>query len=529
MQTTGRSLQVGVGVALSLVLGSLIWAWASASGAQGTGIQTRAVTVNVAQLVPVHPIRGGFAGLSLEYTTVMAYAGTDPAAVDPVFEQLVRNISPGQRPVIRIGGDTTDWTWWPVPGVSRPPWVRYTLNARWMAVTRAFSDAVHARLLPGLNLEANSRAVVAAEANAMLGGLGPKAIVALELGNEPELYGSFSWYRTRSGRKVRGRAKGYDFARFARDFRTVATGIPARIPLAGPGTGGEPKWTNPLARFLDQEPRVDVVTMHRYGLNGCLRLVPISALVSDDAQRGLALSVAPETRIAHAHHAQLRVEEMNTVACGGQRGVSNTFAAALWLLDTLFEAARVGVDGVNVHTNPPGANVAATASLQHSTIPSHQKSPGLNSLFDFHQVGDQWQGSVRPEYYGMMMFAQAAPAGSRLLTTSQSPHTGTLHTWATRAPNGKIRIVLINESLRQPLLVKIGTAAANGRATLERLSAPSLSATSGTTLGGHGFGRSTTTGSLPAPVQITIAPSGRTYAVRLPATSAAMITFRAPA
>ncbi len=43
---------------------------------------------------------------------------------------------------------------------------------------------------------------------------------------------------------------------------------------------------------------------------------------------------------------------MNSVTGGGAKGVSNTFASALWALDTLFELAQAGVSGVNVHTFP---------------------------------------------------------------------------------------------------------------------------------------------------------------------------------
>jgi hypothetical protein len=73
------------------------------------------LTIGAATKAPaIHP---GFLGLSLEYRTVEAYAGTDPAALDPVFLQLVRNINPNQRPVIRVGGDSTDWAWWPTASV----------------------------------------------------------------------------------------------------------------------------------------------------------------------------------------------------------------------------------------------------------------------------------------------------------------------------------------------------------------------------------------------------------------------------
>jgi len=517
-----------IAVCVGLVAVSVMSGWGGLSGARGAQIDIRRVVVSVGGLSATHAIRAGFAGLSLEYTAVVAYAGKDPSAVDPVFEQLVRNIAAGQRPVLRIGGDTTDWTWWPVPGMTRPPWVRYTLNDRWLGVMRAVSRAVHARLIPGINLEANSRRVAAAEARALLSGLGRSSIEAFELGNEPELFSHFSWYRTPAGRHVRGRRRGYDFAAFARDFSKLAAALPARIPVAGPGTGGGPAWTDPLPGFLHREPHLRVVTMHRYGLNGCSHLVAIAALISEEAQRGLAMSVETPTRIAHAHHIPLRVEEMNTVACDGQAGVSNTFAAALWLLDTLFEAARVGVDGVNVHTNPadPGRSTAPLRAL--GRLGFHRKSSGLNSLFDFQLVGDRWRASVRPEYYGMMMFAQAAPAGARLLATSQSPGTDTLHPWATRARDGTIRVVLINESRGHRVMVTVRIPAVRGPATLERLSAPRLSATSGTTLGGHGFGTSTATGNLPAPIRIAVTPGHGEYTVTLPAASAAMLTFAKP-
>src|SRR6516162_318292 len=70
----------------------------------------------------------GFIGLSLEYPAVEAYAGINPLAPDPVFVQLVRNLAPGQAPVLRIGGDSSDRTWWPTPGLTRPPGVKFSIT-----------------------------------------------------------------------------------------------------------------------------------------------------------------------------------------------------------------------------------------------------------------------------------------------------------------------------------------------------------------------------------------------------------------
>jgi hypothetical protein len=111
---------------------------------------------------------------------------------------------------------------------------------------------------------------------------------------------------------------------------------------------------------------VGLVTLHRYGLDRCdvpAPAVTLGQLLSAGAQEGIANSVAPSTRTAHAHRVPIRIEEMNAVACGGQAGVSDTFGAALWALEALFESARVGVDGVNVHTRGAGLNSLFTARV----------------------------------------------------------------------------------------------------------------------------------------------------------------------
>ena len=66
-------------------------------------------------------IADGFLGLSIEYWAIEAYAGKNPDAVNPVLARLIADLAPDQTPVLRIGGVSTDQTWWPVAGVKRPP------------------------------------------------------------------------------------------------------------------------------------------------------------------------------------------------------------------------------------------------------------------------------------------------------------------------------------------------------------------------------------------------------------------------
>jgi hypothetical protein len=204
---------------------------------------------------------------------------------------------------------------------------------------------------------------------------------------------------------------------------------------------------------------------------------------------------------AHSRHLPVRVDEMNTDSCGSAPGVSNAFVSALWALDARFEMVRVGVGGVNIHTYPG-------ATYQPFTIT---------------RAGRKWRASVTPEYYGLEMFAQAAPPGSRLLATSTA-NAQRVTVWATRGRKGRTRVVLINEG-SDSRTIALGSAGARP-ATLERLRAPGLTSTAGVTLGGQSFGTKTATGRLAGRSSIAdlTARQGR-YVFTLPADSAALVTF----
>jgi hypothetical protein len=252
-----------------------------------------------------------------------------------------------------------------------------------------------------------------------------------------------------------------------------------------------------------------LVTAHRYPLNRCFTPVTsntyptIRHLLATASSAGLANTIARDVVIAHAHGLPLRVDELNSVACEGKRGVSNTFASALWALDALFQMARVGVDGVNIHT-----------------LPGSQYQP-----FVVTRANGSWRGRVEPEYYGMLMFSEAAPPGSRLLALSGSLG-GQIRTWATRAPDGRVRVVLINDYTRKRRYVAVRIAGMSRPAALSRLWAPSIAATTHVTVGGQSFGPNTSTGLLPGQSRkIAVVPVAGRYAVRLPPATAAMLTF----
>jgi glycosyl hydrolase family 79 len=446
-------------------------------------------------------IEPGFLGLSLEYSAVPAYAGPDPRRVNPIFLRLIRNLTGGSAPVLRVGGVTTDDTWRPAKDVRRPAGVSFALNGRWIQTIGAVAAKLDARLILGINLEADSTQVAAVEARALLAGVGRGRVQALELGNEPELYGTFTWGIS----DAPGRPEGWDFAAFDDDFGRVAGGLPD-LPLAGPVVG-QPNWFGYTKRFLSDQRRVAILTLHRYPLQLCylspsqIHYPSIPHLLAAANSRGLADSVAGAVRTAHADHIAVRVDEMNTISCGDVPAVAQSFAAALWSLDILFEMARVGVDGVNIHTFP-GATY---------------------QLFAFTHDHGRWRAVVEPDYYGLAMFARAAPAGARLLKVSPDGDSA-LHIWATRAPDGATRVVAINEGARTRVIALRAPAAGLGPGTLERLVAPGITATGPVTLAGQTFGAAT---GLPVGRRRTtsVPPRDGGYVFRVPAASAAMLTL----
>ena len=119
------------------------------------------------------PVPAGFLGFSIEFQAIRSYTGSDPRRINPVFVQLIRNLSPGQAPMIRIGGDSTDASSAPTPGIHPPPQVTYKLTPSWYATTAAAIHALGAKLTIGVNLGADQPAPDSVEgARVVVGDLG---------------------------------------------------------------------------------------------------------------------------------------------------------------------------------------------------------------------------------------------------------------------------------------------------------------------------------------------------------------------
>lgn len=449
----------------------------------------------------------GFVGVSMEYQSAALVAG--PAS-DPnlVVQQLLAGLAPGQAPVVRIGGDSTDHAWYPSPGLHDPDLHAFRITPAWLASLRTLASAIRARMILGVNLEAGSVPLARAEAQALLNGIGRSSVQALEIGNEANLYSSLFWYKTPSGQKVYGRPAGWDAAQYLAQFDATAQAMPPTVPLAGPALGAPLFMGQVLEPLLAAQPRLTTVTYHSYPLNRCFtpprspHYPTIPNLMKASSSRGLAAGDRGFANVALTHGAVFRVDELNSVACSGKVGVSNTFASALWVLDTLFAMVRAGVTGVNIHTLPSAAY----------------------RLFTIHRSAGRWSATVAPEYYGLLAFTRAAPPGSRLLATARSG-SSQVREWATGGPGRMVRVVLINVSSSASHVVRVDVPGAAGPASLQRLTAPGLTATGRVTLGGRRFAHFSHTGVLGAARHAVVRPTRGGYVLRLPAASAAVVSI----
>ena len=362
------------------------------------------VQLTVGGLYAGPPIRAGFVGITTEFRDLFTEVGTSPSQPDLPFEQLLRNLAPDGGLDLRIGGDTTDWTWWPVPGMPHPPWARFTLTPTWMAVAQKLLEDLSAHLIIGINMEADNPVVAAAEVQAIQAGIGPSVPTTFELGNEPELYSKWPFYIIKAPARetVYGRSKGYSFREITSEWDSLAADL-GPIRLAGPGYSSFRALPH-VGQFMHASRTLSLLTLHTYALTprNCQQggRLKESQLFDTGSLQGLADAVGAWAQLSRRHGVTLRIDEINAVTCGGLRNFSDTLGPALWALNILPLYAQTGVTGVNFETRPNTAqNLIQTAAT----------SAG-------------WQVAVQPEYYGMMAFAQLTPPGSRILSVTPMPN-----------------------------------------------------------------------------------------------------------
>lgn len=448
-----------------------------------------------------------FLGLSIEYWDLLKL-DRDPASLRRVFG-LVR--VPGDGPVIlRVGGDSADQSYWGArsPGLRLGPWP-YRLTGSWLRKLAAVTRAARLHVILDLNLAAQSASMAARFARAASRTLPRGSLSALEIGNEPDIYHHWVDYHLPGRRGLFAAPSGWDefspsgyAAAFSRYARLLQRAVPG-LPLAGPEAAyplRDLAWARRLVAA--DRPRLGLLTVHRYSLSACAHrnwrdFSTIARVLSPGTSAGLSPSVIPALRLARRSGLPLRLTELNSVTCEGRRGVSNTFAAALWAPDALFSLWRVGLAGVNIHVRQGAVNAAFEMS-------------GRRVL-------------ARPLLYGLALFTRALGERARLARLRVGPSPPAVRIWAVRVRRRRLNVLVLNKGAQPArLLLRVPT---RRPAAVQRLLAPSIQSTGGVTLAGQTIGPRGRWLGRRVSTHVSRGPGGR-YGLLVPGFSAALVSFR---
>jgi hypothetical protein len=286
------------------------------------------------------------------------------------------------------------------------------------------------------------------------------------------------------------------------EWRTFHASIRARVPsalFAGPDVSGATDW---VASFAEAMSDGLVLLTHHYYADGPAGAPHVSLPKLLQSSRQFPPLLERLAQYSRGYRLPYRIVETNSIYDEGQPGVSDTLGAALWGLELMFQAAAAGAAGINFHGGI------------HNRHASDDKA-----YTPIARSGDRYR--AMPLYYGMLMFAQAAPGA--LIPAQFVSDTSGLKAFAVRAPDEMLRVCLINQDITRDERVAIDPGRRFTIGSILRLAGPAIDATAGVTLGGarvDEFGRWT------PPTQEKMPLTGHEMIVEVPAASAALVSLR---
>jgi hypothetical protein len=381
-------------------------------------------TLTIDESTTLAAIPPDFIGLSYESAQLAnpAFFSAENITLIALFCEL------GDQGVLRLGGGTSEFTAFTTeepaaaatfdavgPDTSKNVKSDTPITPKTLRNLRAFLDATNWRCLYGLNLGRGPVARAAEEAFYVEQILGQR-LIAFQLGNEPD-----AW-------RNRYRPATWSYADYWKEWATAHNAIVARVPqakFAGPDVSNKMAYVTGFAEDAKRSaPDVVMLTSHYYAMGPAgAPGMTIDKLLSPDPKLERDL----QTAMAAARSAGLpyRMSEGNSCWNGGQPGVSDTLASALWVADMMLEFASLGCAGVNLHGGGNGFYTPIAGSL----------AAGF---------------ARRPEYFGMKLIKPFI--GATLIPTKLDCANDRVRAYAAR--NAKSRLVIVINKTGQPTAIR---------------------------------------------------------------------------
>lgn len=406
-------------------------------------------TLTIDESTTLATIPQDFIGLSYESAQLAspAFFSAENTALIALFREL------SNQGVLRLGGGTSEFAAFTTeelptaapsdavgPDNSKNVKSDTPITPRSLRNLRAFLDAANWRCLYGLNLGRGPVARAAEEAFHAQRILGPR-LIAFQLGNEPD-----AW-------RNRYRPASWSYTDYWKEWSAAQAAVVARVPqakFAGPDVSNKMAYVTGFAEDVKRSaPDVVMLTSHYYAMGPAgAPGMTLDKLLSPDPKLELDL----QTAMTAAHTAGLpyRMSEGNSCWNGGQPGVSDTLASALWVADMMLNFASLGCAGVNLHGGGNGFYTPIAGSL----------TAGFER---------------RPEYFGMELIKYFA--GAALTRSTLECANDRVRAYAAR--NAKSTLVIVFNKSDQPATIRTALRHAHRQWLL---TGPAIDAKQGVTL-----------------------------------------------
>ncbi len=435
-------------------------------------------------------VPGDFVGFSHEWGDAQGFLGWSAVGTNAIYRQLLSNLAnPGWPFLVRIGGGSTDSSVEPV--------------ATTVTAFAELANALPVKFSLGVNLGSNNLQLAKDQSAFFAAQMPSGSLRSIEFGNEPDMYGSVGF-----------RASSYSAASYAADLNTWKAGIVPLLPsstrLMAPSFASVWFMQQNLPLIEQQQSAsIGIVSQHFYALHqSATTYIAPDTLLQASVSTSHVPALAAAAVTAHGYQQSFRIGELNSVDNGGLAGVSNTFSAALWSIDTMFEYANAGIDGVNWH---------GTSNCNYCAFSFNVQTLAGKRLYTLQQVN--------PLYYGLLFFHQATANGARLLpvTLAASPN---IKVWATIDQAGTTHVAILNkdESYSGTIAIHLP---GHPQASVSRLVAPGYQAVAGVSIGGQSFDGSMDGKLIGTPLVELADPSNGTYSITMQPVSAVLLTIPA--
>ena len=487
LDVTGGSTANGALVELWTCNGGSNQQWATSSGGS-----------------PVITISAAGTGTSLTASSAgLSFEASDLAVPGFTAGNLAAYLKTLGSSVLRIGGNTVDQTFWTSTGAPAPSWAIATITPADLTALASLARTSGWKVILGVNLEHYNPASAADEARYARAALG-SSLQAIEIGNEPNFYPQYSG----------------NTARYFTDFQAYVSAIEQAVPGV-PIAGGD-VYSAPTSSFQSafvssehalSKPDIAELTSHNYPLtaSSCGGGPTIAGLLGTSTHNEEVTAAQQAAAGGGALGVPAVIDEGNSVVCEGQPGVSDVYASALWEVDDQLATALDGVQGDYMHGTVIQCGTAKPLFMYYTPLCAPTAADAANGIL-----------AAQPEYYGL---AAVHEIGAGQFLNLSNPDSANVRAYAIRHADGTVTVVL--DDVQDP--------ASSGPSTLRlvfgqsfsagsrfELTASSLSATSGITLGGQSVQAS---GALAAPDATPVTVSGSALTVTVAAGSAAILTL----